>query len=80
MSDFSKIEQRLDKIESTMVSRDAFQGAMSKLHNEMNGFRGIMDQAMTILQRLDQERVFTMEWIRRIESDVERVKKQLHLN
>ena len=31
------------------------------------------DKMIGILKRLDQERVFTTEWIRRIEKDVERV-------
>lgn len=38
-----------------------------------------LDQQMVILQRLDQERVFTIEWIRRIEKDVERIKVHLKL-
>ena len=25
--------------------------------------RGVLDKAMTILRRLDQERIFTVEWI-----------------
>jgi len=38
-----------------------------------------MDDMVAILKRLDQERVFTIEWIRRIESDVSMVKKHLKL-
>lgn len=29
-----------------------------------------LDQAMTILKRLDQERIFTIEWVKRIEKEV----------
>lgn len=39
----------------------------------------ILDGHSVILQRLDQERVFTTEWIRRIEDDVKRIKIQLKL-
>jgi len=42
-------------------------------------FNTTMDEVLTIVRRLDQERVFTMEWVRRIEADVDRVKKHLHL-
>ncbi|MFH0828946.1 MAG: hypothetical protein V1907_02085 [Candidatus Kerfeldbacteria bacterium] len=42
-------------------------------------FHTRMDEVVTILKRLDQERVFTIEWIRRIESDVSMVKKHLKL-
>lgn len=98
MSDLQKIEQRLGKIESTMVTReefhtafgvmvtrDEFQAGMDKMvtRDEFKAsedrLTSRMDEMITILQRLDQERIFTVEWIRRIESDVERVKKQLHL-
>lgn len=37
------------------------------------------DEMITILRRLDQERIFTVEWIRRIESDVTMMKKHLKL-
>jgi len=30
------------------------------------------DEMITILRRLDQERIFTTEWIKRIEGDVEK--------
>lgn len=42
-------------------------------------FHGRMDEVVTILKRLDQERVFTIEWIRRIEGDVGRLKSHLKL-
>lgn len=35
------------------------------------------EQMMTILKRLDQERIFTAEWIRRIEADVEANKTEV---
>ncbi|MDP3986580.1 MAG: hypothetical protein Q8P77_04105 [Candidatus Veblenbacteria bacterium] len=35
------------------------------------------DQMMSILRRLDQERIFTVEWVRRIEEEVERHTKEL---
>lgn len=59
------LHTRVDKIESTMLTR--------------NEFNTTMDEVLTIARRLDQERVFTLEWVRRIEADVERVKKHLHL-
>jgi len=34
-------------------------------------------QMMSILRRLDQERIFTAEWVRRIEAEVERHTKEL---
>ena len=49
--------------------------------DEFNEFREEMlsgqDKMMTILQRLDQERVFTVQWIERIETDVDRNKNEI---
>ena len=39
----------------------------------------MLDNQAVILQRLDQERFFTSEHIRRIETDVEMLKRHLHL-
>ncbi len=61
-------DERLDRIEhklDSLVSRDEFNGKMDKM--------------LVILERLDQERVFTSEWIKRIENDVERIKQHLHI-
>lgn len=35
------------------------------------------DEAMTILKRLDQERIFTSEWVKRIEKEVEQHSKEI---
>jgi hypothetical protein len=62
------LDTKVDRLETKvdgMVTRDEFHIAM--------------DEVLTIVRRLDQERIFTTEWIRRIESDVDRVKKHLHL-
>ena len=37
------------------------------------------DEMMVILKRLDEERLFTIEWVRRIETDVERIKAHLQI-
>ena len=38
-----------------------------------------LDQQGVILQRLDQERIFTLERIKRIEADVDKMKVVLHI-
>jgi hypothetical protein len=63
--------------------RNELHGEVGSVRSELTTFRNeIMDRldGMTvILKRLDQGRVFTIEWIRRIESDVSMVKKHLKL-
>lgn len=57
---------------STLASKQE----LSVLREEVaRGF----DEQLVILQRLDQERVFTFERIRRIEEDVERLKVRLNI-
>ena len=70
-----KIIETLVEIKSelkTLASKDD----LKTLRNDM--IQKLDDQAV-ILQRLDQERFFTSEHIRRIEADVEMLKRHLHL-
>lgn len=69
------IESRLETLE-TKVDRLGVKVDNMVTREEFNT---TMDEVLTIVRRLDQERVFTMEWVRRIEADVDRVKKHLHL-
>lgn len=78
----ANIERRLGSIESSMVTREEFASAVDDLRSSMvtrEEFHTTMDEVLTIVRRLDQERVFTTEWVRRIESEVDRIKKHLHL-
>lgn len=59
-------------LEQKFVTKDEFNSRMDDMATKMDGMT-------TILQRLDQERVFTAEWIRRIEADVTMMKKHLKL-
>ena len=52
---------------------------MNAVADRMNEMTTRMDEVVTILKRLDEKRIFTIEWVRRIETDVERMKKHLHL-
>lgn len=44
-----------------------------------NEFHTRMDEAVSILKRLGQERIFTIEWICRIEGDVSHIKNHLKI-
>ncbi len=61
-------DEQLEKLGKNMATR-----------LDLDEMRTVMDKAMTILERLDQERIFTQEWVKRIENDVDRIKKHLHL-
>lgn len=77
----TQIIEKLDALSGKvdkMVPRDEFREEMGKMVTR-DEFNTTMDEVLTIVRRLDQERIFTLEWVRRIEADVERVKKHLHL-
>ena len=64
------------------VTTEHFDASMAELDKKFvtkDEFHTRMDEVVTILRRLDQERVFTIEWIRRIESDVSTMKKHLKI-
>lgn len=63
---------RIDTLEQKMVTKDN----LSQLRAEV--LHG-QDEQITILRRLDQERLFTPERVRRLEMDVERIKLQLQI-
>ncbi len=64
--------ERIDGLEQKMATKDD----LSQLRAEM--LHG-QDEQITILRRLDQERHFTLERVRRLETDVERIKLQLQI-
>ena len=57
-----KLERVEERLDKTLIREEYLQG-----HDEM----------MTILKRLDQERIFTAEWVRRVEDEVEKQKQQI---
>lgn len=72
------------------VTEERFEGAMKHLDSRFGVIENRFDEAMrridtrfdevvTFLKRLDQERIFTIEWVRRIESDVNRIKGHLNI-
>ncbi|KKW17528.1 MAG: hypothetical protein UY58_C0002G0014 [Candidatus Magasanikbacteria bacterium GW2011_GWA2_50_22] len=71
-----------DKIIQKLVEIDQkLEGVATK--DELSGFRQDvmdgLDKQLVILQRLDQERLFSIERVKRIEEDVERIKLQLRV-
>jgi len=71
-----------DKIIQEIIELKERVGEMATNEHVDKLERKIMDQfdkQLVILQRLDQERIFTAEWIRRIEKDVETVKLRLQV-
>ncbi len=71
--DIDKLVTKVIDIESqldTFATKDDLRHVEDRIANAL-------DHQLVILRRLDEERVFMSEWIKRIESEVERIK--LHL-
>ena len=71
-----------DKIIQKLVELDAKLDSMATA-DDLQAFqdevRTNFDHQGEILKRLDQERLFTVEHVRRIEVDVEMLKRRLHV-
>jgi hypothetical protein len=59
-------DTRFDRLEQTMATK-----------GEMGQILTALDNMMIILQRLDHERVFTHEWIKRVEGQLERQQQDI---
>lgn len=59
---------RFENIERKMADKD-----------DVNGLLNGQDKMITILMRIDQERVFTNERIKRLEREIEQIKLQLQV-
>ena len=80
-----KIDKNSRKIDRIIIQVIKNSEAINKMvtKEEFNQFRRDVlsgqDEMMTILTRLDQERIFTTEWIRRIEGDVKKNKGEIEM-
>lgn len=77
-----RLERTVDKIALEVVKHtEVIKGLVTK--EEFVEFKNEnftrLDNMMTILQRLDQERIFTIERIRHLEEEVEKIKAHLAL-
>ena len=59
-------DERFNRLEEKMATKD-----------DLRQVYNTLDAAMVILKRLDQERVFTAQWVSRIEQRVEEDHKEI---
>jgi len=77
---FVKIDERFTKIDRKLTEHDMrlerIEGRLDKTLTREEYLAGY-DEMITILRRLDQERIFTTEWIKRVEDEVNQQKQQI---
>lgn len=69
---FVGIDQRFERIENKLFEHDErFERIEERLDKTLTREEYIADseKMMTILQKLDQERIFTVDWVKRVESE-----------
>ena len=67
-----------NKIINKLIEHDNhFVDIMQEISDSRKENLQAQDEMITILRRLDQERIFTTEWIKRIEGDVEKQRLEI---
>jgi hypothetical protein len=64
-------------IEKLLEHDDRFERIEKKIDQNHDEVMGVLDNVMVIVSRLDQERIFTFEIIKRIQKDIERQDREL---
>lgn len=75
MNTEDKIIEKLIEIDGKMATVEQ----IDRLDKRIDGIIDQLDKQLVILQRLDQERVFMTEWIRRIEKEIDTLKLKLQV-
>lgn len=73
-------DKRLDRISKKLLEHDDSLREIKETmatKSDINRVMNSLDEVLTITRRLDQERIFTQEWIRRIEKEVSDHTKEL---
>lgn len=75
---FVKIDEKLDKHALKLIEHDELLKPLCEdvkmLKTDVRNIADNQEQMITILKRLDEDRVFTHAWVSRIEKDVEDTK------
>jgi len=77
---FKQVDKRFERVEKKLFDQDVklerVEERLDKTLIREEYLQG-QDEMMTILKRLDQERIFTAEWVRRVEDELEKQKQQI---
>ena len=87
---FEQIDKRFERVEDNIftIKEDIYglkedvsglEQNVSKLQTGMDWTKNVLDLHTGLLQRLDQERAFTMSHVQRLEDEIDRIKKQLKI-
>ena len=66
---FTEMENRFSGIENRL----------DRLEVKVDGHTTILEKHSAILKRLDEERIFTLSYVKRLENDINRIKAHLKI-
>ena len=66
---FNQVDKRFDKVDKRF----------EKVESDISWMRDVLEDHTTVLNRLDQERIFSLNYIQRLEKEVAKIKKQLKI-
>lgn len=73
-------DDKFDLLIKKVIDHDErFDNIDRKFEEVNNNMNSRLDEILVIVQRIDQERVFTFEYVKRIEGDVNKIKKILKI-
>lgn len=76
---FDKTDEKFDVITKKLLEHDNYFDEMREEFNQkFNQVLTSLDKVMVIVQRLDQERLFTFEIIKRMQKDIDNNQKDLN--
>lgn len=79
-----KFDQKIDDLALSVArgfsdQNDRFEKRFNKLEKDNVWIKGVLESHTGMLNRLDQERMFTINYINRLESEINKIKKQLKI-
>ncbi len=78
---FSAHDHQFDMVANRFDAADKrFDAIEMELHDFKDQMYTTQDQILTIVQRLDEEKVFSAAWVQRIEREVDKIKAHLKLS
>lgn len=66
-------------IKKLLEHDEEFEKIRSELKENQDEILTRLDGIMVIVQRIDQERIFTFEYVKRLQKDIDKVKKILKI-
>lgn len=80
---FERVDKKIESlhfdVSLTKIDVGTIKQDVNSAKSNTTWMRDVLEEHTTILKRLDQERIFSLNYIQRLEKEVEKIKKQLKI-